>query len=326
MIFRPPAGRPDPQGQPRQPESALASVETTMTVSTDFSRDTGQFRTELLAYCYRMLGSADEAEDLVQETYLRAWRSYAGFEGRSSVRTWLYRIATNACLTAIDRRGRPSTAVRARRPWGRPGRARARPGPGVPWLQPMPKRAAGRRGGRPGRGRRLPGRPAAGSGRRVAVPVRPAARGADPARCAGLASPPRWRDLLGTSTTAVHSALRRARAQLADVLPAEHYGVRAGEARLSPGGARPVHGGVRARRRGRAARLLRDDVVLEMPPLLTWFAGRDDVGRILRRSGVPAEPVPDDRDHGQRAARHGRLSPRPRQRRVSGARGSPYSP
>ena len=65
-----------------------------------------EFSAELLVYCYRMLGSAEEAEDVVQETYLRAWRSYAGFEGRSSVRTWLYRIATNACLTAIERRGR----------------------------------------------------------------------------------------------------------------------------------------------------------------------------------------------------------------------------
>ena len=61
----------------------------------------GQFRGELLAHCYRMLGSADEAEDLVQETYLRAWRSYEGFEGRSSVRTWLYRIAVRHALVAI---------------------------------------------------------------------------------------------------------------------------------------------------------------------------------------------------------------------------------
>src|SRR5256886_15848506 len=95
-----------------------------MTVSEDFTDATGRFRGELLAHCYRMLGSADEAEDLVQETYLRAWRSYAGFEGRAAVRTWLYRVATHVCLTPLARRGRPPLPSRP----GAPGRDPGGPG------------------------------------------------------------------------------------------------------------------------------------------------------------------------------------------------------
>src|SRR6476646_8851326 len=106
-----------------------------MTASTDFADLTSPFRGELLAHCYRLLGSVDEAEDLVQETYLRAWRSFGGFEGRSSVRTWLYRIATNACLTALERRGRRPLPSGLGGPAGGP-EAPMVAGPEVPWLQP----------------------------------------------------------------------------------------------------------------------------------------------------------------------------------------------
>ncbi len=108
-----------------------------MTVSEDFTGLTGRFRGELLAPCYRMLGSAEDAEDLVQETYLRAWRSYDGFEGRSSVRTWLYRIATNVCLTAIERRGRRPQPTGLGGPAEDP-EAPLGAGPEVPWLLPFP--------------------------------------------------------------------------------------------------------------------------------------------------------------------------------------------
>ena len=102
------------------------------------SARTGPFRRELLAHCYRMTGSLDEAEDLVQETLLRAWRAYDRFEGRSSVRTWLYRIATNVCLTALVKPGRRVLPAGLGQAAGDPNTAMGSPPSGVAWLQPVP--------------------------------------------------------------------------------------------------------------------------------------------------------------------------------------------
>ena len=104
----------------------------------DFADETEPLRRELLAHCYRMLGSADEAEDLVQETYLRAWRSYGDFEGRSSLRTWLYRIATNACLTALEQRGRRALPSGLGGPADDPDAPVIPAGDGISWLEPIP--------------------------------------------------------------------------------------------------------------------------------------------------------------------------------------------
>ena len=105
---------------------------------TGFIEDTEPFRRELLAHCYRLLGSYQDAEDLVQETYLRAWRSYGQFEGRSSVRTWLYQIATNGCLTELAKRGRRVLPSALGDPQPDPGADQEDARSTVRWLQPAP--------------------------------------------------------------------------------------------------------------------------------------------------------------------------------------------
>src|SRR6266480_3920007 len=109
-----------------------------MAVSEDFARLTDPFRPELLAHCYRMLGSVHDAEDQVQETMIRAWRSYGEFEGRASLRTWLYRIATNACLRALENNGRRPLPSGLGGPGEYPEAPLAPARPEVPWLQPIP--------------------------------------------------------------------------------------------------------------------------------------------------------------------------------------------
>ena len=104
----------------------------------EFAELAGPFRRELLAHCYRMLGSVDDGEDLVQETYLRAWRSYDGFEARSSLRTWLCQIATNVCLTAMHGRARRPLPSGLGVPSDDLYAPLAAAGPQISWLQPIP--------------------------------------------------------------------------------------------------------------------------------------------------------------------------------------------
>ncbi len=149
--------------------------------------DLEPFRRELTGYCYRMLGSGFEAEDAVQEAMLRAWRNAAGFEGRSSVRSWLYRIATNVCIDMhrqVQRRARPMEMGPASPP------DESFLGPMLPeatWVTPVPDARVAPGGCRPGRDRRLPGVDPAGLRHRPAAPSGPPARRPDPLRGAALA-------------------------------------------------------------------------------------------------------------------------------------------
>jgi RNA polymerase sigma-70 factor (TIGR02960 family) len=237
-----------------------------------FTGETERFRRELLAHCYRMVGSANDAEDLVQETYLRAWRSYSGFEGRASVRSWLYKIATNVCLSALQRhriRVLPSGLAGA---YDGPDRV---PNPiasgDVSWLGPLPDAW-------------------------IAPPDDPAtvvvAR--ESLRLALIASlqhlPARQRaililrevlafsatetaEILGTTTVAVKSGLQRARARLHEVEPEPENLLEPTDPR-----ARALLDGYIAAFEGSDASLLeqvlRADATLEATPFGDWQAGR----------------------------------------------------
>jgi RNA polymerase sigma-70 factor (ECF subfamily) len=264
-------------------QQAALLQEEAMTDSGEFAALTEPFRRELLAHCYRMLGSVDDAEDVVQETYLRAWRAYGGFEGRSSVRTWLYQIATNACLTARQQRSRRALPSGL----GGPGEDRGGDlaGSGVEWLQPVPDALVTGE----------PDDPAA-----VAV-----AR--DSLRLALIASfqylPPRQRAvlllrevlafpasdvarMLGTTTVAVKSALQRARARLGEVAPAEVAEPPEPAARAL------LDQYIAAFENADAAaleRLLRRDAVLELPPSAVWFSGGEAIATAVAGLGSPGE-------------------------------------
>jgi RNA polymerase sigma-70 factor (ECF subfamily) len=250
----------------------------TTTDRDDFVRLTDPYRRELLAHCYRMLGSVDEAEDLVQETYLRAWRSYDGYEGRASLRTWLHRIATNTCLTALESRARRPLPAGLGGPSEAPEEPLRAPATDVPWLQPLPDSLVD------------PATVVAARGSLRLALV--AALQHLPARQRAvliLRDVLAWRapevaSVLGTSTAAVKSSLQRARARLDEVAPDEDLVV-------EPEGAsdREVldrymaafeHADMDA-----LLDLLQDGVELEMPPNLEWFHGKKDVLQFLRARG-----------------------------------------
>ena len=229
------------------------------------------YRGELVAYCYRMLGSFQEAEDLTQETMLRAWKARDRYDqARASVRTWLYRIAANACLSALQGRARRPLPSGLGAPSDDPA-APLTPAFDIPWLQPFPD-------ARFDIGARADMRLALVAAMQVLPPRQRAVlvlREVLEFSAAEVAAQ------LGTTVAAVNSALQRARAALADVgdmgeiaepddpearAVIERY-VRAFEAADIPA----------------IVRLLADQAVLEMPPVPLWYRGRDGYARFMGR-------------------------------------------
>jgi RNA polymerase sigma-70 factor (ECF subfamily) len=240
----------------------------------DFPRLADPYRRELFAHCYRMVGSVHDAEDLVQETFLRAWKAYHGFEGRSSLRTWLYRIATNVCLTSLDgsdRRPLPTGL-------GAPSIEAGAPlvsADEVLWLEPVPDSM-------------------------IADPAEQAAA-RDTIRLAFIAAlqhlPPRqravlilrdvlkWRanevaEALEMTTAAVNSGLQRAHAQMEKVqLSADTMDTQVAdehkellEKYVDAFWEKDIDGIVA---------LLKQDAIWEMPPFVGWYQGAENIGRLI---------------------------------------------
>nr|WSX50144.1 sigma-70 family RNA polymerase sigma factor [Streptomyces sp. NBC_00974] len=249
----------------------------------DLDEALGRYRVELTGYCYRMLGSSFDAEDAVQDTYVRAWRSFDKFEGRSSLRSWLYRIATNVCLdllSAGNKRARPMDLTSPQHQ----ASAVLNERPEVTWLEPVPD------------GRVLP---------QTADPAE-MALAKESVRLAFVAAlqhlPAKQRavlilrevlawkadevaTLLDTTVASVNSALQRARATLAATR------IRESEA------ADPLDGdqaklleqylsAFEAYDITRLTTLLHEDAVLSMPPFDLWLRGHEDIAAWHLEQGI----------------------------------------
>jgi RNA polymerase sigma-70 factor, ECF subfamily len=257
------------------------------TVPAELEAQLGQYRSELTGYCYRMLASPFDADDAVQETLIRAWRAYERFDHRASLRTWLYRIATNVCLDFLDgkeRRARPMDLG----PAGAPVLENLRALPEVTWVQPLPDPAD-----------TAVERDTVRLAFVAALQRLPARQRAALILCEVL----HWQaaeaaELLDTTTASVNSALQRARATLAKadlattdlavdeellaryVTAFEEYDVNALTA------------------------LIREDATQSMPPYDLWLSGRDDLlewwfgpgigckgSRVIRTVGANRSPA-----------------------------------
>lgn len=254
----------------------------------DFSTHAEPYRRELLAHCYRMTGSLHDAEDLVQETLLRAWKAYERFEGKSSIRTWLHRIATNTCLSALEGRQRrplptglggtssdPTAELLERRE--------------VPWLEPLPD---------------LTDDPADPS---VIVGSRESVRLAFVAALQHLSPRQRavlllrdvlqWKsaevaEAIGTTTIAVNSLLQRARTQLQAVRPSSADRLAAPDSAQAQDLLARYIAAFEAYDIDRLVQLFTAEAIWEMPPYVGWYQGPHAIGTLIHQQ-CPAE-LPGD--------------------------------
>jgi RNA polymerase sigma-70 factor (ECF subfamily) len=244
-----------------------------------FGRLVEVHRAELHAHCYRMLGSVHDAEDALQDALLRAWRGLGGFEGRSSLRSWLYTIATNACLKAIERRPRLVLPI----DYGPP--ADPHDGPGAPlaesvWVEPYPDERLGLENGLAGPEARYEQRESVELAFIAALQHLPARQRAvlilrDVLGFSGA----EVADALETTPASVYSALQRAHKTVDERLPeqSQQATLRAlGDERLREIVDRFVGAWERADLDA-VVGLLAEDAALTMPPIPTWFQGRGAV-------------------------------------------------
>jgi RNA polymerase sigma-70 factor (ECF subfamily) len=252
---------------------------------TDFTARAEPYRRELLAHCYRMTGSLHDAEDLVQETLLRAWKAYDRFEGKSSVRTWLHRIATNTCLTALEGRQRRPLPSGLGTPSSDPtGELVERTE--VPWLEPLPDSAPD---------------PSdiVGSRESVRLAFVAALQHLSPRQRAVLVLREvlQWKaaevaDAIGASTAAVNSLLQRARSQL------EAVGLSSEDRLAEPDSAEAQDrltdyiAAFEAYDIDRLAELFTREAIWEMPPFLGWYQGPQAITTLIHQQ-CPAQ-VPGD--------------------------------
>jgi RNA polymerase sigma-70 factor, ECF subfamily len=238
----------------------------------EFEAATGPHRRELYAYCYRMTGSMSEAEDLVQEVYLRAWQAFDRFERRSSVRTWMYRIATNACLSALQRGRRRPLPSGLGPPSNDPHGLPDPPPAGVLWLEPIPDRLVVDERADPAEV--VAARHSVRVALVAALQLLPARQRAALILCEVLDLPvAEAAGLMDVSVAAVKSLLQRARARLdqAALSDADIAEPTDEQAR------RVLDQYIAAFERSDAAaieRLLANDAVLEMTGTSTWFSGK----------------------------------------------------